>query len=109
MASPNACRCDWLVVVALRHLLIDDVEAVQVVGNLALGVSEIARRALGAGDVLLAGDGLHLRSVQRDQASAYQTAFTADRNEGGARANDGLRVVVPKRGDSAIVRGELAQ
>jgi hypothetical protein len=89
-------------------MLVHDVEAVEIVGDLALGVRDVARQALGAGDVLRAGDGPHLRPVKRNHASADQALLATELHEGGAGPHDRVRVVVPEGGDGAVVGREAA-
>jgi len=97
-----------LVIEPLGYLIVDDVEPFEVVGDLPLGVGEVARQALSPSDVLRAGHCPHLRPVERDHLAADQALFAAELHERGACTHDRFRVVVPKRGDGAIVGREPA-
>jgi hypothetical protein len=92
----------------LRGLLVHDIKAVKIVRDLAFGVDDVARQAFSAGDVLRTGDGPDLSPVERDRAAADQALLAAELHEGGAGPHDCLRVVVPERGDGAVIWGKAA-
>jgi hypothetical protein len=96
-----------LIVEALSHRLIHDVEPVEVVSDLLLCVRHITSEPIGAGDVLRAGYRAHLGSVQRDQPTVDEACLAAELDKCRAGADDGLRIVVTEGGDGAVVRCEL--
>jgi hypothetical protein len=65
---------------------------------------DVAREPFGASYVLWAGDGTHLRAVERDRAPANKALFPTELHERCARRYDRAGKVVPEGGDGAVVR-----
>lgn len=105
----EALPMERLIVEALRDSLVDDVQPVEIVGDLFFGMRDVAGEPLSSGDILRAGDRTHLRTVKRDRATADQAMIAAELDEGGAGGHDGLRTVVPESRDGSVVGRKTAQ
>jgi len=55
----------------LRDGLVDDVQAVEIIGDLLFGMRDVPCKPLRPGDVLRTGDGLHLGAGERDRLAAH--------------------------------------
>jgi hypothetical protein len=93
---------EWLIIESLGDRLVDDIQPVEIVGDLFLGMRDVAREPFGTSYVLGAGDGAHLRAVERDRAPANKVLFPTELHERDARRYDRAGKVVPEGGGAVV-------
>jgi hypothetical protein len=91
----------------LGFLIVHDVEPIEIICDLILGMRDVAGESLGPGNVLGAGDGAHLGAVERHNITAHQGLIPAKGDECRAHPHDRLGIVVPECGDGSIVGPQL--
>jgi hypothetical protein len=106
--SLEALAVQRLIFESLRDGLVDDVQAVETIGDRFSGMRDVPREPLRPGDVLRAGDGSHLGAVERDRSATHQILFATEQHERGAGRDDRVGIVVSEGGNGPIIRLELA-